>query len=83
MKSDSLSDDEIIDDYNRIDAELTEKTNQLLAEKTRSKYLADKLEGYLLIQKKSNRKARWLSVKHTIRDVFLGVVIGYKIGKVI
>lgn len=82
-KSDSLSYNNLIDDYIRIDNELTEKSNQLLAEKTRSKYLADKLEDFLLQQKKINKKQRWLSVKHTIKNVSIGLAAGYIIGLIL
>lgn len=82
-KSDSLSYDELIDDYLRLDNELTEKSNQLLAEKTRSKYLADKLESLLLQQKKLNKKQRWLSVRQTIKNIGIGLAAGCIIGLMI
>lgn len=80
VKNDSLSYDELIDDYLRLDNELTEKNNQLLAEKIRSKYLADKLENNLLQQQKANRKQKWLSVKHTIKNLGIGIGVGTIIG---
>lgn len=79
-KSDSLSYDDLIDDYIRIDNELTEKSNQLLAEKTRSKFLADKLESCLINQQKANKRQRWLSIKHTIKNVSIGLAAGCIIG---
>lgn len=81
--SDSASYDTLVDDYIRMNNELLELQEKLEAEVAKTKQLSQSLEHCILTHKKAKRRLFWGSVGRTIKDVSIGIGIGFLSGKIL
>lgn len=75
-ENDTLTYDQLEDDYIRIDNELTAANESLSIEKERSKNEKNRADNCEKNARQVRRKTFWGSVKRTAQDIGIGIVIG-------
>lgn len=75
-KSDTLSYDQLADDYIRMDNELTAANDSLKIEKKLHKIEKARADNCELNARQIRKKTFWGSVKRTAQDIGIGIVIG-------
>lgn len=74
-KKDTLTYDELVDDYLRIDNDLNASNDSLNAEKELRKIADKRADDCEDATKKAKKKSFWVSVKRTTQDILIGIGI--------